>query len=339
MVPGADRETIVRAAFERGMFPDRRGTVEEFLAWWRDIPLNTVEVRFSSGVWVKINEMLSHDASIVGVYTDITELKRREAELAELVDHLTVARDHAMAATRTKSQFLANMSHELRTPLNAVIGITEMLEEDARDDGLDDYLEPLERISRAGKHLLHLINEILDLSKVEAGRIEFHVENIDVAGLVGELATTIRPLADKNGNRLTVRCPSGVGAIRADVTRVRQVVLNLLSNACKFTEGGDVNLTVARPTIDGKDSIQFTVTDTGIRHDPRAAGQPVSGVHAGRQLDHPQVRRHGSRPRHQPAAVPHDGRRYRGDKRTGGRHHVHGAAVGDIGHRTSERDR
>ena len=290
VIPGADRETILRAAFERGMFPDRRGTAEEFLAWWRDIPLNTVEVQFSSGVWVKINEMLSHDASIVGVYTDITELKRREAELAEMVVHLTVARDHAMAATKTKSQFLANMSHELRTPLNAVIGITEMLEEDARDDGLDDYLEPLERISSAGKHLLQLINEILDLSKVEAGRIDLHVEDIDVAVLVCELATTIQPLADRNGNRLSVHCPSGIGAIRADLTRVRQVVLNLLSNACKFTEGGEVGLTVARHTIDGKDSIEFAVADSGIG---MTAEQQAKLFQEFTQVDSSTTRRYG----------------------------------------------
>ena len=266
--PGADRESILRAAFEGGMFPDRAGTVEEFLAWWRDNLLTTVEFRFSSGIHVKVEEMLSHDAGIVGVYTDITEVKKREAELADLVDRLTVARDQAMEATRAKSQFLANMSHELRTPLNAIIGITEMLEEDVRDDGLDDYVEPLERVSRAGRHLLHLINEILDLSKIEAGRMEIHLEDIDVAALVGELATTAQPLADKKGNRLTVQCPDDFGAMHGDPTRVRQVVLNLLSNACKFTEGGRVSLAAARRNADGKDWVRFAVADTGIGMTP-----------------------------------------------------------------------
>ena len=268
VVPGADRETILKAAFERGMFPDSKGTTEEFLARRRDDLMNAIEVRFSSDVWVKIDERLSPDASIVGVYTDITEVKRREAELAELVDRLTVARDQAMEATRAKSQFLANMSHELRTPLNAVIGITEMLEEDVRDDGLDDYIEPLKRISGAGKHLLHLINEVLDLSKVEAGRIELHLEDIDVAGLVDTLTTTAQPLADKNGNRLTVHCAGDFGAIHADLTRVRQIVLNLLSNACKFTEGGEVRLLVDRQTAGGRNWIRFAVTDTGIGMTP-----------------------------------------------------------------------
>ena len=208
-------------------------------------------------------------------YLDITEMKRRERRLSELVDELAVtrdealqARDQAMEANRTKSQFLANMSHELRTPLNAIIGITEMLEEDARDDALDDYIEPLERVSRAGTHLLHLINEVLDLSKIEAGRIEFNVETIDVAELMEELATTAQPLADKKGNRLVVRCPEEFGAMHGDPTRVRQIVLNLLSNACKFTEGGEVSLTVSRKRTHGKDWIRFAVADTGIGMTP-----------------------------------------------------------------------
>ena len=268
LVPGADRETIHKAAFERGMFPDSGGTVEEFLAEWRDYPMNAVEMRFNNGVWVRIDERLSPDASVVGVYTDITEAKKREAELADLVDRLTVARDQAMEASRTKSQFLANMSHELRTPLNAIIGITELLEEDARDDGQDDYFEPLERISRAGRHLLHLIDEVLDLSKIEAGRVELHVEAIDIAGLMGELATTAQPLAGKKGNRLAVRHPRDFGAMQGDPTRVRQIVLNLLSNACKFTEGGEVSLTVERRRVRGRDWVEFAVSDTGIGMTP-----------------------------------------------------------------------
>ena len=301
--------------------------------------MNAVEVRFSSGVWVKIEEQLSPDASVVGVYTDITEVKRREAELADLVDHLTVARDQAMEATRAKSQFLANMSHELRTPLNAVIGITEMLEEDVRDDALDDYIEPLARISGAGKHLLHLINEVLDLSKVEAGRMELHLEDIDVAWLIDMLATTAQPLADKNGNRLTIHCPGDCGAIHADLMRVRQIMLNLLSNACKFTESGEVTLTVARQKGRRQGLDPFRGRGHRHRHDPRPTDQVVSGILAGRQLHHPKVRRHGARSRHQQTAVPHDGRRHRSDERAGGRQHVHGAAAGDGGHCESERER
>ena len=230
-------------------------------------------------------------------YLDITEMKLRERRLNELVDELAAtrdealqARDQAMEANRTKSQFLANMSHELRTPLNAIIGITEMLEEDARDDALDDYIEPLGRVSRAGTHLLHLINEVLDLSKIEAGRIEFHVEAIDIAELTEELATTTLPLADKKGNRLVVRCPREFDAMYGDPTRVRQIVLNLLSNACKFTEGGEVRLTVSRKRTRGTDWIQFAVADTGIGMTPE---QQAKVFEEFAQADSSTTRRYG----------------------------------------------
>ncbi|MEJ1996455.1 MAG: response regulator [Limibacillus sp.] len=156
--------------------------------------------------------------------------------------------------------FLANMSHELRTPLNAIIGITEMLIEDVEELGNDDLVDPLGRILRAGKHLLSLINEILDLSKIEAGKLELHIEEFDLDLLVQEAATTVRPLAEKNGNVLSVTCPADLGVITADQTRLRQIVLNLLSNACKFTEQGRVEIDV-KP-ID--DTFEVAVSDTGI---------------------------------------------------------------------------
>ena len=167
-------------------------------------------------------------------------------------------------ASRHKSQFLANMSHELRTPMNAIIGITEMLLEDARALGQEDQIEPHERILRAGKHLLALINDILDLSKIEAGKMELHLESFAIAPLVEEVVTTIRPLAEKNGNRVVVECPVDLGTMRADVTRVRQALLNLASNAGKFTERGLVTIAVARRRDDGRNWITFAVSDTGI---------------------------------------------------------------------------
>ena len=183
VVPGAYQLDILAAAFDAGMFPNFEGSKEDNIAQWhmrQTKPRRAVELRFRSGVWVQINERPTHDGGYAAVYTDITAMKRREEELSN-------AHDAAMEATRTKSQFLANLSHELRTSLNAVIGITEMLEEDARDDELDDYVEPLQRVTRAGKHLLHLINEVLDLSKIEAGRLEFHIEDIDLETLAGDL--------------------------------------------------------------------------------------------------------------------------------------------------------
>jgi PAS domain S-box-containing protein len=211
--------------------------------------------------WVLVRGLAVRDASgrvyrMVGSLGDITA--RKQAEIA-----LQSAMQQAEEANRTKSKFLANMSHELRTPLNAVIGITEMLKEDAEDLGQKDFLEPLDRIHRAGNHLLHLINEILDLSKIEAGRLELHIEEVDVGALIQDVATTAEALAARNGNRLEVRCPADVGTIHTEPIRVRQIILNLLSNACKFTEKGEVTLTVERDRPDGA-WFTFTVADSGI---------------------------------------------------------------------------
>jgi GAF domain-containing protein/CheY-like chemotaxis protein len=167
-------------------------------------------------------------------------------------------------ADRHKSEFLANMSHELRTPLNAIIGYSEMLQEDAADLGVEQFTDDLKKINAAGKHLLELINAVLDLSKIEAGKMELYLESFEVAPLVRDIAAVIQPLAAKNANRLDLRCPAEVGTMRADVTKVRQALFNLLSNACKFTEGGTVTLTVGRETIDGRDWLDFSVSDTGI---------------------------------------------------------------------------
>ena len=139
-------------------------------------------------------------------------------------------------ASKHKSQFLASMSHELRTPLNAIIGVTEMLREDARDLKRDDELEPLDRVLGAGRHLLALINDILDLSKIEAGRMDLHLELFPLAPLIEDVGKTIEPMAAKNGNRIVIDCPPDLGTMRADQTRFRQALLNLASNANKFTE-------------------------------------------------------------------------------------------------------
>ena len=259
VVPGAYQLDFIGAAFEAGMFPDFEGTKEEYVAQRRQRQAElrrAVELRFSSGVWVQINERPTHNGGYVAVYTDITAMKQREAELA-------AAHDTAMEATRTKSQFLANMSHELRTPLNAIIGLAEMLHEDAEDLGQDDFIEPLGRIDRAGKHLLQLINQVLDLSKIEAGKIDMHLERFDVGQMLKDAAATAEPLAQKNGNRLE-RQFDGLGDMFADVTRVRQIVFNLLSNACKFTENGTVTLSAERTDGDDGGRLTFTVVDTGI---------------------------------------------------------------------------
>ena len=168
-------------------------------------------------------------------------------------------------ASQHKSQFLANMSHELRTPMNAIIGVSEMLLEDAQDLGHDDKVEPLSRILRAGRHLLALINGILDLSKIEAGKMDLDLATFPIETLVRDVATTVCPAAHKNGNRVEVRCAPEVGVMHADETRIRQALLNLASNAVKFTEGGLVTIAAGR---DGPDWVEFRVTDTGIGMTP-----------------------------------------------------------------------
>jgi len=189
---------------------------------------------------------------LMALYHDITELLQ--------------ARQAAETANSAKSQFLANMSHELRTPLNAIIGYSEMLAEETADDGNEEYVPDLEKIGTAGKHLLALINEILDLSKIEAGKMELFLEEFDLDAMLDEVLTTIRPLADANGNELELRRHGSVGIMRADVVKVRQILLNLMSNACKFTDNGTVSLEVRGIPADdeGPARVSFAVRDTGI---------------------------------------------------------------------------
>jgi signal transduction histidine kinase/CheY-like chemotaxis protein len=171
-------------------------------------------------------------------------------------------------ASQHKSQFLANMSHELRTPLNAIIGVTEMLHEDASALKREDEIEPLERVMRAGRHLLALINDILDLSKIEAGKMDLYVETFAVSPLIEDVVNTTNTLATKNGNRVMVNCPIDIGVMRSDQTRIRQALLNLASNATKFTEKGTITIDVKRTTEDGKEWVIVAITDSGIGMTP-----------------------------------------------------------------------
>ncbi|NIP78698.1 MAG: hypothetical protein GWM90_05630, partial [Gemmatimonadetes bacterium] len=166
----------------------------------------------------------------------------------------------AEAANRAKSQFLANMSHELRTPLNAIIGYSEMLLEEAVEEEAEHLGADLRKISTAGKHLLALINDILDLSKIEAGKMELYLETFDLRDLLREVEATVAPLVARKGSRLEVRVPDDIGSMRADVTKVRQILLNLLSNAAKFTEAGRIDLT---GRLEG-DDVVLRIEDTGI---------------------------------------------------------------------------
>jgi signal transduction histidine kinase len=170
-------------------------------------------------------------------------------------------------ASKHKSQFLASMSHELRTPLNAIIGLTEMMVTNAARFGTEKAAEPLNRVHRAGTHLLGLINQVLDLSKIEAGKLELNPESVNLAPLIDDVVGTARQLAEQNKNRLAVEAQAKLGTLVTDPMRLKQILLNLLSNACKFTKQGEVALR-ARRIVDGCDWIEFAVADTGIGMTP-----------------------------------------------------------------------
>jgi signal transduction histidine kinase/CheY-like chemotaxis protein len=205
-----------------------------------------------------VKELDSRAGSLEG---EIVHRKRAEEELLK-------AKHAAELASRAKSCFLANMSHELRTPLNAIIGYSEMLEEEAEESGNGEQTEDLRKIQNAGKHLLALINDILDLSKIEAGKMQCFLEDFNIREMIEEMVPTMQPVAAKNGNLLRLNLAEDPGMMHADITKVKQILLNLLSNACKFTENGTITVNVDRSTVAGQDWIQFQIADSGIGMDP-----------------------------------------------------------------------
>jgi signal transduction histidine kinase/CheY-like chemotaxis protein len=216
-----------------------------------------------------------HSNDEVGTLIDafnemLDQIQKRDAELL-------VAKERAEDASRTKSAFLASMSHELRTPLNAVIGYSEMLAEEAEDSGHREFVPDLKKIQAAGRHLLSLINDTLDLSKIEAGKVELYLESFDVREMVQHAAATVQPMLAKNSNRLSVECAPDLGSMHADLTKVRQILFNLLSNACKFTEHGSIVLSANREQDPNSplmnDLLVFRVRDTGIGITPEQMGK------------------------------------------------------------------
>jgi PAS domain S-box-containing protein len=209
------------------------------------------------------------DVEVLGVPVIVSGKRVGLMALYHDITELLAARRQAEAASTAKSHFLASMSHELRTPLNAIIGYSEMLQEEVAELGQTTLAPDLEKIHTAGRHLLALINDILDLSKIEAGKTELYLETFDVRQMLDEVTTTVRPLVEKNANTLALDGAGDLGVMHADLTKMRQVLLNLLSNACKFTDHGTVTLAVSRECRDGEGEwVVFRVADSGIGMTP-----------------------------------------------------------------------
>jgi signal transduction histidine kinase/DNA-binding response OmpR family regulator len=201
------------------------------------------------------------------------ELEARDEDLQAMNSQLLESEKKAHAASQAKSEFLAKMSHELRTPLNAIIGYSEMLQEEAEDVGQPGFVPDLQKIRSAGKHLLALINDILDLSKIEAGKMEVYLEDFEIAPMIRDVVSTVQPLVAKNGNELVVNCADDIGSMHSDLTKVRQGLFNLLSNASKFTQRGTITLEAHREMLADSETVSFRVTDTGIGMNPEQVGR------------------------------------------------------------------
>ena len=263
--PGTRFEDILRLQLERKAV-DAQGVPED--QWVQERierhqkPDGDRQEVMMSGAWIQISKRKTPDGGTVSVYSDISDLKSKQQQLED-------ANAQAIAASSAKSQFLASMSHELRTPLNAIIGYSEMLSEDAKDMGFQTAIDDLEKIMASGRHLLSLINDVLDLSKIEAGKMEMYAETFALRPLLDEVASTVVPLVGKNGNELVLSLDlENTDEIETDKTKLRQNLFNLLSNAAKFTERGKIELSVSKVQQNDVPFFRFAVRDEGIGMTP-----------------------------------------------------------------------
>ncbi len=279
--PGITFEQLLRGTIELGLV-DLGGMPAEAWLARRLAMRGTLDEAFETRLGastVSVLERRTKDHVTVEVFTDMTAVRRRELELER-------AREDAEQANKVKSEFMANMSHELRTPLNAIIGYSQILREDAEDAGDETVVADLAKIEGAGKHLLALINDVLDLSKIEAGKMELYSELVGLRSLADEVKLMIEPLAAANGNTLTIECAPDAGHMVSDQTKLKQSLLNLLSNACKFTRDGQVGLTIGREP--GR--VVCRVSDTGIGISEAQQSQLFEAFH---QADSSTTREYG----------------------------------------------
>lgn len=263
--PGISYIDVLRFGAEEGVIDTGDGPIGSWIAdmldRWDQPEIPAATITLWNRRHYRLLDRRTHDGDMVCLAQDITTMKAREDELAE-------ARLRAEAASRAKSTFLANMSHELRTPMNAIIGYSEILIEEAADAGQTAFIPDLEKILNAARHLLTLINDILDISKIEAGKMTIYYEDFDAAEIVRDVASTLLPAAEKNGNTLEVTIAESPCLVRSDAVKLRQALLNLLSNAAKFTKNGRIEVIA----LCESGWLQIAVKDTGIGLTPEQMG-------------------------------------------------------------------